>query len=146
MTDQPNATQCRNLRGDITFTFALATGLYLAWFVRDVLILIYISALFAVVLTPVVNGIMKLQIGKWQPGRAVAVVILFLAAAGCITLFFVFAFPPVLRDIKEFAVELPTRGPQLLSRIRKLPFMQRVDVAALNAKLQDFAANFATYL
>src|SRR6201999_133777 len=24
--------------------------------------------------------------------------------------------------------------------------MQRVDVAALNAKLQDFAANFATYL
>jgi predicted PurR-regulated permease PerM len=146
MTDQPSAPSSRSLRGDITFTFALALGLYLAWFVRDVLVLIYISALFAVVLTPIVNGIMKLRIGSWQPGRAIAVVVLFLAAAACITLFFVFAFPPVLRDLKEFAVELPTRGPQLLSRIRSLPFMQRVDIAALNAKLQDFAANFATYL
>jgi predicted PurR-regulated permease PerM len=145
MIDQPSAKP-RTLRGDITFTFALAIGLYLAWFVRDVLILLYVSALFAVVLMPVVNSIMKLHIGKWQPGRGFAIVILFLVVASAVTLFFVFAFPPVIRDLREFASELPTRGPQLLSRIRKLPFMQRVDIGALNAKLQDFAANFATYL
>lgn len=145
MTDSTSAPS-RSLRGDITFAFGLALGLYLAWFVRDVLVLIYISALFAVVLAPVVNGIMKLKIGPWQPGRGAAIVILFLAVAGFATLFFLFAFPPVIRDLKEFGSELPTRGPQLLSRIRRLPLMQRVDVAALNAKLQDFAANFATYL
>jgi predicted PurR-regulated permease PerM len=145
MTDQPS-TPPRSLRGDITFAFALGLGIYLAWFVRNVLILIYISALFAVVLTPIVNGIMKLRIGRWQPGRGIAIVLLFLAVAGFVTLFFVFAFPPVLRDLREFASELPTRGPQLLSRVRRLPFMQHVDVSALNAKLQDFAANFATYL
>jgi predicted PurR-regulated permease PerM len=52
----------------------------------------------------------------------------------------------VVRDVREFLSELPTRGPQLLARIKGIPFMRRVDVAALNAKLQDFAANFATYL
>jgi predicted PurR-regulated permease PerM len=142
----PAAVKHRTLRSDIIFTFLLALGIYLAWLVRDVLVLIYVSALFAVVLMPVVRFIMKLRIGAWQPGRGSAIVILFLAVAGFATLFFVFALPPVVRDVREFLSELPTRGPQLLSRVRRIPFMQRVDVAALNAKLQDFAANFATYL
>ncbi|HTZ90151.1 MAG TPA: AI-2E family transporter [Alloacidobacterium sp.] len=157
MTDPLTATQAeattdtairrsRSLRSDIVFTFALAIGLYLAWVVRDVLVLLYVSALFAVVLMPVVKGITKLHIGKWRPGRGVAILIIFLAVASLATLFFAFALPPVIRDIREFIKELPTRGPQLLSRIRHIPFMQRVDVAALNAKLQDFATNFATYL
>ena len=142
----PAAVKHRTLRSDIIFTFLLALGIYLAWLVRDVLVLIYVSALFAVVLMPVVRFIMKLRIGAWQPGRGSAIVILLLAVAGFATLFFVFALPPVVRDVREFISELPTRGPQLLSRVRRIPFMQRVDVAALNAKLQDFAANFATYL
>jgi predicted PurR-regulated permease PerM len=145
MNDPANAKH-RTLRSDIVFTFLLALGIYLAWLVRDVLVLIYVSALFAVVLMPIVRFIMKLRIGAWQPGRGSAIVILFLAVAGFATLFFVFALPPVVRDVREFISELPTRGPQLLSRVRRIPFMQRVDVAALNAKLQDFAANFATYL
>jgi predicted PurR-regulated permease PerM len=153
MTDPPIPVQAeaankrtRSLRKDIVFTFGLAIGLYLAWFVRNVLILLYVSALFAVVLMPVVNGIMKLRLGKWQPNRAVAILILFLGVGGFATLFFVFALPPVVHDIREFINELPTRGPQLLERMRHIPFMQHVDVANLNARLQDFAANFATYL
>jgi predicted PurR-regulated permease PerM len=136
----------RSLRSDIVFTFVLAISLYLAWLVRGVLVLIYVSALFAVVLMPVVRGIMKLRIGKWQPNRVVAILLLFLAVAGFAAIFFTFAFPPVAHDIRAFLVELPTRGPQLLSRIRRIPFLQHVDIAALNAKLQDFAANFATYM
>jgi len=138
--------QTRSLRSDIVFTFALALGLYLAWVVRDVLVLLYVSALFAVVLMPVVNGIMKLHIGGWKPGRGIAILILLLAVGGFATLFFVFALPPVMRDLREFFNELPTRGPELLSRIRHVPFMQRVNVSVLNTKLQDFATNFATYL
>jgi len=145
MTDQPAAAP-RSRRGDIAFAFGIALAIYLVWFVHEVLILIYVSALFAVVLTPLVNGMMSLKIGKRQLSRPIAILILFLALAGFITLFFVFAFPPVIRDLREFASEMPTRGPQLLSRIRRFPLMQRVDVSALNAKLQDFAANFATYL
>ena len=153
MTDPPIAGQAgtaikrtRTLRNDIVFTFALAIGLYLAWFVRNVLIILYVSALFAVVLMPVVCGIMRLRIGKWQPNRGVAILILFLAVGSFATLFFGFALPPVVHDIRQFINELPTRGPQMLERVRHIPFMQHVDVANLNARLQDFAANFATYL
>lgn len=133
-------------RANILFTFGVALALYTAWHVRQELVLIYVSALFAVVLMPVVRGITMLRIGKWSPGRGMAIFLLLLGVAGFVAIFALFALPPVVRDLHEFARELPTRGPQLLARIRRLPFSQRVDIAALNAKLQDFASNFATYL
>ena len=113
---------------------------------RDVLEIIYVSALFAVVLMPVLRGIMKLRIGKWKPGRGSAIFILLLGVAGAASLFFFVALPPVIRDMREFAAEAPTRVPQLLDRIHRLPLSSHVDTAALNAKLQDFASNAASYL
>jgi len=136
----------RAIRGNILFAFAVALGLYTAWHVRDVLEIVYVSALFAVVLMPVMRGIMKIRIGKWSPGRGAAVLILLLAVAGAASLFFFVALPPVIRDLRQFATELPTRGPQMLDRIHKLPLSSHVDVDALNAKLQDFASNAASYL
>ncbi len=46
----------RSVRGHIVFVFVLALVLYVAWQVRGVLVLLYVSALFAVVLTPVVRA------------------------------------------------------------------------------------------
>jgi predicted PurR-regulated permease PerM len=144
--NEAQAQRPRSTRSDILFAFGVALAIYTAWHVRDVLLLIFVSALFAVVLMPVMRGIMKLRIGKWKPGRAVAILILLLIVGGSVTLFFIFALPPVIKDMQEFARELPTRGPELLARIHKLPLSQRVNVNALNAKLQDFASNFASYL
>ena len=145
-TANVRARRQRAIRGHILFTFGVALALYTAWHVRDVLEIIYVSALFAVVLMPVMRGIMKLRIGKWSPGRGSAIFILLLAVAGAASLFFFVALPPVIRDMRQFAVELPTRGPQLLDRIRRLPLSSHVDVNALNAKLQDLASNAASYL
>jgi predicted PurR-regulated permease PerM len=142
----PVIAKPRSARSNILFAFGVALALYTAWHVRNELILIYVSALFAVVLMPVVRAITSVRIGKWSPNRGMAIFFLLLAVAGAVTLFVLFAMPPVIRDLHEFGREMPTRGPQLLDRIRKLPFAQRVNVAALNAKLQDFASNFATYL
>jgi len=111
-----------------------------------VLEIIYVSALFAVVLMPVMRGIMKLRIGKWGPGRGSAIFILLLVVAGAASLFFFVALPPVIRDMRQFAAEAPTRGPQLLARIQHLPLSSHVDISSLNAKLQDFASNAASYL
>jgi predicted PurR-regulated permease PerM len=138
--------QPQSPRTNILFAFGIALALYTAWHVLDVLVLIYVSALFAVVLMPVMRGIMKLRLGRWRPGRASAIGILLLIVAASVTIFAVVALPPVIRDLHEFARELPTRGPQLLARIHRLPLSQRVDVNALNSKLQDFASNFAGYL
>ena len=136
----------RAARGNIIFTFAVALALYTAWHVRDVLEIIYVSALFAVVLMPVMRSIMGLRIGKWSPGRGSAIFILLFGVAATASLFFFVALPPVIRDMRQFATELPTRGPQMLARIHNLPLSSHVDVAALNSKLQDFASNAASYL
>jgi predicted PurR-regulated permease PerM len=136
----------RSLRSDIVFTFALGIGLTIAWQLREELALLYVSALFAVVLMPVLRGVQKIKIGKWSPGRGSAIAIILLSVGGAITLFVLFALPPVIRDMREFVKELPTRGPEMLSRLKHLPFASHLNVAGLNAKLQDYASNFVTYL
>lgn len=142
----PEVPTGRTRRDDIVFTFGLAFALYLAWLLRDVLILIYVSALFAVVLMPVLRAIMRIKIGKWSPGLGVAIMVLFVVSGTALTLFFVFALPPVISDLQEFVRELPSRGPQIISRLQSLPFAQRMNISAVNGKIQDLLSNFATYL
>ncbi len=133
-------------KGDILFAIAVLVALYAAWHVQHELLIIYVSALFAVVFMPVVRFIMKLRIGKWSPGRGSAVFILFLVVAAGIALFALLALPPILHDLQEFGNEMPTRGPRFLARIRNLPLSQHLDLNALNTRLQDFASNLATYI
>ena len=133
----------RSHRGDIVFAFALCIALYLAFKVRDVLILLYVSALFAVVLTPVVNGISKMRIGKWQPGRGIALLLLFLAVGAAAALFIGFALPPVLRDLSTFVGDLPVKGPQMLDRVKRLPFASHINTTMLNQKIQSSASAVA---
>jgi predicted PurR-regulated permease PerM len=132
-------------RSNILFTVALLIALYAAYLVRDVLFMVYVSALFAVVLKPILNGIMQIRIRRWQPGPGIAILVLMLTIGGLLTVFFMFAVPPVLTDLREFMVELPAKGPVLLGRVQQLPLLRHVNLSGLNAKLQDFAANSASY-
>ncbi len=142
----PPAAAPRSIRADITFTFALAIALYVAWLVHEVLLIVYVSALFAVVLMPVVNFIRRLRIRSWQPSRVIAILLLFLAVFGLVGLFLGVAVPPVASDLNQFARELPTRGPELLARAQRLPLIKHLDLSSLSAKLQDIASTSATYL
>jgi predicted PurR-regulated permease PerM len=142
-TASPETKEPPSHRGDIVFTFALAIALYLAFRVRDVLILLYVSALFAVVLSPVVNNISRLKLGKWSPGRGVSMLILFLGVFLAIGLFVGFAVPPVLHDLSSVVRDLPERGPQFLVKLKRLPFASRIDINALNAKLQGEVSGVA---
>jgi predicted PurR-regulated permease PerM len=112
--------------------------------VHDVLLIVYVSALFAVVLMPVVNGLRRIRIGNWQPSRVVAILLLFLIVLSLAALFFAFALPPVVSDMSQFVRELPVRGPQLLARAQQLPFVRHLDLSALNNRLQDFASSSAS--
>ena len=134
------------VHADILFAFGIALALFLAYQVREILLLIYVSALFAVVLMPVIHGIMRLKIGKRSPGRGLSIFLLLLMVIGSAIVFFVFAIPPVAHDLQEFAKALPWKGPQILLRLRKLPFSSHLDIAALNAKIQGYASNLAEYV
>ncbi|MGD0293243.1 MAG: AI-2E family transporter [Terracidiphilus sp.] len=137
----------RTLRRDIVFAFALALACYLAWLIRDVLVLLYVSALFAVVLTPVVRFTSRLRIRSWQPFKgSAAIFLLLLVAAGALTAFGFLALPPIISDMQGFIREMPTRLPGLLEKLKNIPLAQHLDTADLSSRLQDFASQAATYL
>jgi predicted PurR-regulated permease PerM len=136
----------RDLRGDIAFAFGLAAAFYLVWLLRSVLLLLYVSALAAVVLTPVVRATSRFKVGRWQPFKGRAILILLLAVAGALTAFGFLAFPPVIRDLHEFTLEMPTRLPAILDKLKRIPFADQVNTDEISAKVQDFISNAATYL
>ena len=136
----------RNLRRDIVFAFALGLACYLVWLIRDVLVMLYVSALFAVVLTPMVRFTSRFRIRRWQPFRGYAVLFLLLVLAGAVTAFGFLALPPVLRDLQGFSREMPSRLAALLERLQNVPLVQQLDSADLGSRLQGFVSQAATYL
>ncbi len=136
----------RSRRSDIVFVFALGLAGYVVWLIRDVLVLLYVSALFAVVLAPVVQAVSRWRIKRWRPFKGIALLVLPLAVVGLLIAFGFAALPPVIRDLQEFAKEMPTRAPAAVEKLRHLPFADQIDTDEINAKVQGFASNAATYL
>ena len=122
-------------RANILFAFAVAMLLFAAWHVRGVLLLIYIAALFAVVITPGVESVQRLHIGKWHPNRGVAIVVILVVLLAAITLFLVFAIPPIFNDLQSFSRDLPAKISRANQRLQHLPFTDRLDVSALQQHL-----------
>ena len=125
-----------NHRSDILFFFGVLLVLWTAYTVRDVLLLIYVSALFAVVVSPAIGGIRRLKIGHWRPGRGFAILFLILILALGGTLFMVFAFPPVYHDARQFASDWPEHMASLSEGVQRLPFGSKINPA----ELQKYAA------
>lgn len=136
----------RNHRGDILFVFVLALVCYIAWLVRDVLVLLYISALFAVVLRPIVRSVGHWKIGGWRPFRGIAILALLLMITGAFTGFGFLAIPPVARDISAFAGEMPSRLPNLLISLANLPLVSHLNTAVISERIQSFLSSAATQL
>ena len=127
MYEQPH----KSLRNDIVFTIALLAVLAAAWAIRNILLLVYVSALFAVVLSPAIELIRRMHIGKWRPGRGIAILVLILAGIGLVAGVGLLVLPPIYRDLHAFAVDLPHRTAGVLARMRSLPFGMNFDPAVL---------------
>jgi predicted PurR-regulated permease PerM len=141
----PSSTQ--SIRGHIVFAFALAFAIYVAWLLRSVLVLLYVSALFAVVLTPVVRATSRLRIGRWHPFHgAAAIFFLLLILAGALTAFGFLALPPVIRDLQALNGEMPTRLPALLARFRQFPFVDRLNSAEVINSIEGSLSHTAAGL
>lgn len=141
-----SAGASRDFRREIVFAFLLGLGCYLAWLVRDVLLLLYVSALFAVVLKPLVGATARFRIGRWQPFKGAAIFFLLLGVALIITVFGFLALPPVFNDLQGLGREMPTRLPGALQKLKNIPFVQHLDTADIIARLQGFASGAATSL
>jgi predicted PurR-regulated permease PerM len=127
---QPAPNSAQSIRGYIVFAFAFAFAIYVVWLLRSVLVLLYVSALFAVVLTPVVRATSRLRIGKWHPFHgATAIFFLLLIVAGALTAFGFLALPPAL-----------------LARFKQIPFVGGLNSAEVIASIQGSFSNAAAGL
>jgi len=142
------AEQARNdIRGHILFAIAVLLALALAWRLRDVLILIYVSALFAVVLMPVVNRIKRFHFrGTHHVSRAVAIVLLLACVFLALVLFFLVALPPVIRDLHQFAEDLPAHIPAIDARLKSLPLADKLGADNIAQRSEDALSAAAAYL
>ncbi|MCI0355194.1 MAG: AI-2E family transporter [Acidobacteria bacterium] len=118
-------------RFDLLPLVLTGVALYLAWLTRGVLMLIYVSALFAIVLTPAVQGIRRLRIGKWQPGTGVALLVLLVGGLAIVAGLFAFVIPPIYEDARGLAADWPRQAAALGERIRRLPYAGQFDPASL---------------
>ena len=142
-----SAQSKESVRGTILFVFAVALALYVAWLIRGVLALLYVSALFAVVLSPIVRATTRIRIGRWKPFHgSMAILILLLAVAGAFAVFGFFALPPVINDLQALTGELPTRVPAILAKVREIPYADRLDAADVISWIQRWLSGGAEYL
>jgi predicted PurR-regulated permease PerM len=116
------------VRGHIIFCIVVLLLLALAWTLQKELLILYVSALFAVVLMPFVARITRLNLRGYHPSRAVAIVLLIVGVAGILALFFTTGLPPVVRDLRQFSDDLPHRIPDIVAKLKRIPFANRFGV------------------
>jgi predicted PurR-regulated permease PerM len=126
--EQP--TKVRSLRSDIVFTIVLLMLMGFAWEAREVLMLIFVSAVFAVVLSPAIEAVRRIHIGHWWADRATAIVIIILTTSLSLGSFLVFAVPPMYRDLQSAANYLPQRMADITRTLHAFPMLQKVDPTA----------------
>ena len=111
----------------------------LMWVAKDVLLLIYVSALFAVVLNPAIEAVRRIHIGHWWPSRPTAILIIIAVAGLSITLFLIFALPPVINDADTIATNFPKRLAELAQNLHRVPSLGKLDGTVLQEYLETAA-------
>ncbi|MBB5342615.1 putative PurR-regulated permease PerM [Edaphobacter lichenicola] len=80
---------------------------------------------------PAVTRIRQLKIRNYQPSRGVAIVLLIAAVALVLAVFFTTGLPPVLSDLRNFSAELPHRIPEVVARVKRIPFADKFGIDSL---------------
>jgi predicted PurR-regulated permease PerM len=134
------------VRGHILFAAGILCALYLIWQLSKELEMIYVAALFAVVLTPVVDRISQLEFRGHKASRGIAIAILIAAVILGLALFFTFGLPPVLHDLRQFSIEVPQRISTMMSRLNRFPFAAKLNVDAMVQHAENALSSAASYL
>jgi predicted PurR-regulated permease PerM len=77
------------------------------WEVRDALMLVYISALVAIGLSPLVNTIERKRLMRQRVPRWAAILVIYLCVIGAIVGVGILVIPPIVTQARGLAMELP---------------------------------------
>lgn len=133
-------------RGNIIFFFAILMAIGLAWKLSKELEILYVAALFAVVLMPIVNWICGTRIRSHYPPRVVGILLMIVAVGAALSLFFFIALPPVMRDLRQFLTDLPQRLPEAVTKLKRIPMADKFGLDSAAQKIQGAIEATAGYL
>ena len=102
-SDSPRALIRYGLVG-LALTAFIAWAL---WEVRDALMLVYISALVAIGLSPLVNAIERKRLMRQQVPRWAAILVIYLFIIGSIIVVGILVIPPIVTQARGLVMELP---------------------------------------
>ncbi len=136
----------KDVRAHIVFFFAVILLLLLAYKLARELEILYVSALFAVVLMPVVEKISSIEVRGYRPSRGVAVILLLAAIILALVIFLTIGLPPVLNDLRNFLTDLPQRIPVAVDRLKRIPMADKLGVEGLAARAENTAAALGSYI
>jgi predicted PurR-regulated permease PerM len=77
------------------------------WEVRDALVLVYISALVAIGLSPLVNAIERKRLIRQRVPRWAAILVIYLCIIGAIVGVAILVIPPIIKQARELTMDLP---------------------------------------
>lgn len=116
----------------VLVSFGIALALFFAYLGRGALLVIYVSAVLAVVLTPAVNAVHRFSIIGWRPSRGAAILLILLAIAALSVLLFFFAVPPMIADLTDLGAQLPSKVGDLRHRITSVPILRNVNLRGMD--------------
>ena len=108
--------------------------------------MIYVAALFAAVLIPVVNRISAWEFRFFRASRPIAILILITGVGIILAFFFTVGMPPVLRDLRQFSDDLPQRIPAVVARAKRIPLADKLGVDAIAQRAETTITTTAGYL
>ena len=139
-SDSPRALIRYALVG-LALTFFLCWAI---WEVRDALVLVYISALVAIGLSPLVNAIQRQRLIRQRVPRWAAILVIYLLIIGVIVGIALVVIPPIVMQARGLAAELPRLLHQaqqwLVDRgllTRELSAQEAVQQTATRSSAQD---------
>jgi predicted PurR-regulated permease PerM len=108
--------------------FSIAIGLAVCWMIRHALLIIYVSAIFAVVLGPAVEWLHAKSIFGWRPGRGMALLLLILLICVFLGGIFAIAIPSIVDNFPGLAELISRSADSLHRRFRSLPIPKPTDM------------------
>ncbi len=87
-----------------------------------------------------------LQFGRYRPSRAIAIVLLILTVVCVLSIFFTTGLPPVLRDLRQFSIDLPQRVPEVVDHIKKLPMADKFGIDSIAQRAEGAITATASYI
>ena len=130
-----------NIKKTILFAAVAAIGLFVAYLIRYSLLTVYVSCIFAIVLSPAVQWVSSLKILRWHPSRGVAIALLVMAILTALVVLLGFGLPQVIADIQQLFVILPQELRKLHDRLIGIPYFPQPDSLMLEKYASDLASN-----